>query len=426
MSRSTLLLERARRIFPGGVNSPVRSFKGVGGDAVFISKGRGALLYDEDENSYIDYVGSWGPLIAGHCHPHVQAAIRKQLDLGASFGAPCSIETELGEALLARLPPSINRIRFVNSGTEAGMTAIRLARGITGRDLILKFSGGYHGHSDSLLVKAGSGAQTLGVADSLGVPEQLAALTRVVPYNDVHAVQQLMAREGAQIAAILVEPVAGNMGMIPPVPGFLKKLQQLCQQHDSLLIFDEVMTGFRIDWSGAVGHFGIEPDLLMLGKVVGGGLPVAAVAGKADWMNYLAPQGQVYQAGTLSGNPLGMAAGLATLELATPDAYAQLDQVSQSLVKGFTEAAQDAGIALQAQAIGGMFGICFTEKYPTCLEDIDDHAVDTYRLFFHLMLKNGIYLPPSPYESMFVSLAHNASTTEQTLTAVHNCFKEMK
>ena len=420
------LLERAARLFPGGVNSPVRSFRGVGGEPIFMAAGSGARITDTSGRQYLDYVGSWGPLLLGHCHPQVVQALEQQLQKGLSFGATCPAELELAELILDRLPDPLQTLRFVNSGTEAGMTAIRLARGCTGRDLIVKFSGGYHGHSDSLLVRAGSGAQTLGVQDSAGVPAALASLTRVLPYNDSEALEALFETEGPHIAAVLVEPVAGNMGMVLPQPGFLEQLRRCCDAHGTLLIFDEVMTGFRVAHGSAAGLFGVLPDLMMLGKVIGGGLPVGAVAGRDQWMRQLAPEGDVYQAGTLSGNPLAMVAGNATLQLANAKLYQRLESLAGDLIAGLTERARGAGIPFSGCALGAMFGLFFSPECPQRLEQIDERAVTLYRQFFHHMLQQGIYFPPSAYESCFLSSAHGPDELEQTLQAADRAFRDIR
>ena len=421
---SETLFEQARELFPGGVNSPVRSFRSVGGNPIFMRSGSGAWMTDVSGQRYLDYIGSWGPLLLGHSHPEVVRALSAQLDRGLSFGAPTEAEIELAQLVLARLPQA-DSLRFVNSGTEAGMTAIRLARGSTGRDLIVKFAGGYHGHSDSLLVKAGSGAQTLGVQDSAGVPAALAELTRVLPYNDSDAASACFAAEGDRIAAVLVEPIAGNMGMIPPLPGFLEHLRDLCRQQGALLIFDEVMTGFRVAWGGASELYGITPDLLMLGKVIGGGMPVGAVAGRAELMHHLAPIGEVYQAGTLSGNPLAMVAGTATLKLAGKELYPLLQAHADELLAGLSELAEAAGVPFSCHSAGGMFGFFFSDEYPSSLQQVQDAAVQRYRHFFHAMLAESVYLPPSAWESCFLSAAHDGDTLAFTLAAASKAMKEI-
>jgi glutamate-1-semialdehyde 2,1-aminomutase len=414
--------ERARRVLAGGVNSPVRAFGAVGGEPVFIARGEGASLYAADGRRYLDYVGSWGPMIAGHAHPKVVEAVQTAAARGLSFGAPTELETQLAEAVIARVP-SIKRLRFVNSGTEATMSAIRLARAATGRDLIVKFEGCYHGHADSLLVAAGSGALTFGVPSSPGVPTALAQLTLTLPYNDPDAVHALFAERGDDIAAVIVEPVAGNMGCIPPAPDFLAGLIHEAQATGTLVIFDEVMTGFRVGPGGAQGLYGLTPDLTTLGKIVGGGLPAAAFGGRADLMAQLAPEGPVYQAGTLSGNPLAMAAGLATLELtAAPGFYDTLATRTQTLADGLTAAAAAAGVAVGINHVCGMLTVFFGAGPVRCL--VEAQATDGVRYghFFHALLEAGIYLPPSPFETWFVGGAHSAADIEATTEAARQAF----
>lgn len=421
---SATLFRRALQLFPGGVNSPVRSFRGVGGTPIFFRSASGCRMQDVEGHDYLDYVGSWGPLLLGHKHPAVIEAVQAQLQRGLGFGACTEQEIQLAEAILQRLP-AMSRLRFVNSGTEAGMTAIRLARGITGRDLIVKFSGGYHGHSDSLLVKAGSGLLTLSVGDSAGVPPAVAGQTRVLPFNDAEAVAACFAAEGDQVAAVLVEPIAGNMGMLPPAAGFLQQLRASCDQSGALLIFDEVMTGFRVAWGGAMELLQVQPDLVMLGKVIGGGLPVGAVAGNTERMAYLAPEGDVYQAGTLSGNPLAMVAGAATLSRADKELYPRLEAYGLQLTSGLQALAAERGIAFSSCVRGGMFGFFFSDSYPQALEHIGDEAVDIYRRFFHAMLQRKVYFPPSAYESCFLSAAHDSEAIAQTLQAASHAFAEL-
>ncbi|MDT8388591.1 MAG: glutamate-1-semialdehyde 2,1-aminomutase [Thiogranum sp.] len=423
MSISEQLFNRAQLHIPGGVNSPVRAFKGVGGTPVYFTQGEGAWLIDADGKRYVDYVGSWGPMIAGHCHPAVVKAVQESAAHGLGFGAPTEVETQMAD-LLCELVPSLDMVRMVNSGTEATMSAIRLARGFTGRDKIVKFEGCYHGHSDSLLVKAGSGALTLGVPTSPGVPADLAKHTLTLEYNNVEQLETVFTDIGSQIAAIIVEPVAGNMNCVPPAPGFLEALRSLCDRHGSVLIFDEVMTGFRVALGGAQQHFGVTPDLTTLGKVVGGGLPVGAFGGRRDIMEHLAPLGPVYQAGTLSGNPLAMAAGLATLQLVQePGFHARLTATAQQLLSGLSERAARAGIPFTTNQVGGMFGLFFTDA-----AQVDNFAavsacnVPRFQVFFHAMLERGVYLAPSAYEAGFVSTAHDAAAIQATLDAAEQAF----
>ncbi len=418
MSRSQSLFQQAQDLIPGGVNSPVRAFKGVGGAPVFFKQAEGAYLIDEDDRQYIDYVGSWGPAILGHAHPSVVKAVQEAAATGLSFGAPTAREVEMADKI-CQLVPSVERVRLVNSGTEATMSAIRLARAVTGRDKILKFEGCYHGHSDSLLVNAGSGALTLGVPSSPGVPKDFAKHTLTATYNDLDSVEQLFSNFGNDIAAVIVEPIAGNMNCVLPLPGFLAGLKQMCQQHQSLLIFDEVISGFRVNLGGAQERFGITPDLTTLGKIIGGGLPVGAFGGRKEIMEQMAPSGPVYQAGTLSGNPLAMAAGLATLnELARPGFYAELETTTQTLISGILDRAEAVNITLRANQIGGMFGLFFnSEEQITRLDQVMQSNVDQFKLFFHNMLAEGVYLAPSAYESGFVSIAHGQAEIQQTLHA---------
>ncbi len=427
MSQSDLLFERSRLHIPGGVNSPVRAFAGVGGTPRFIRDAQGAHLIDEDGQRYIDYVGSWGPMILGHNHPVVIEALQRQLRHGVSFGAPTAVEAEMAE-LVCALVPSLDSVRMVNSGTEATMTALRLARGVTGRDAIVKFAGCYHGHADSLLVNAGSGALTLGVPSSPGVPADLARHTLNLPYNDCAAAQALFAQRGAEIAAIIVEPVAGNMNCIAPAPGFLATLRELCDAHGSLLIFDEVMTGFRVALGGAQALYGITPDLTTLGKIIGGGLPVGALGGKQVHMDALAPLGPIYQAGTLSGNPLAMQAGLATLRyLQEHQPHADLTERSRALMQGFTAAAQAAGLHCATTVVGGMFGFFPGQATaPTNLDEVKRGDVALFQGFFHQMLKRGIYLAPSAFEAGFVSLAHGEQEIATTLAAAGESFAALE
>ena len=413
---SSALMQRALKTIPGGVNSPVRAFKGVGGDPIFFADAKGAYLYDVDGNEYIDYIGSWGPMILGHNFAPTVQAVTEQAQRALSFGAPTELEILLAEKITT-LVPSMEQVRMVNSGTEATMSAIRLARGFTGRDMIVKFSGCYHGHSDSLLVKAGSGVLTLGLPNSPGVPESLAQHTLTAPFNDAQAIETLMATYGNQVACIIVEPIAGNMGCIPPQAGYLESLKDLCQQHGAVLIFDEVMTGFRVAPGGAQELYGIQPDLTTLGKIVGGGLPVGAFGGRADIMNCIAPAGSVYQAGTLSGNPLAMAAGLTTLNHLTDDVYATMAAATQALVDGMLALAAKHGIALCENHVCGMFSFFFGQDSVRNYEDVAGSNVDQFNAFFHAMLDQGIYLAPSAFEAGFLSAQHGTEEIQKTLAA---------
>lgn len=420
------LFSEARKYLPGGVNSPVRAFGAVGGDPVFIKRAEGAWLFGENGQRYIDYVGSWGPMILGHANPDVIAAVRDAAGRGLSFGAPTAVETEMARTLCT-LMPSMQLVRMVSSGTEATMSAIRLARGFTGRDRLVKFEGCYHGHSDSLLVKSGSGALTLGVPTSPGVPAALARETLTLPFNDLAAAEALFARCGDEIATVIVEPVAGNMNFVRPVAGFLEGLRRLCDQYGAVLIFDEVMTGFRVARGGAQAVFEVTPDLTTLGKIVGGGLPVGAFGGREDIMRQIAPDGPVYQAGTLSGNPVAMAAGLATLRgLQAPGFYQRLDKRTGTLVDGLSEAAAAAGVPLYADAIGGMFGIFFSAERPVSrFEQVMACDGQQFRQFFHGMLAAGCYFAPSAYEAGFVSAAHGEEDIERTVAAAAKVFAEI-
>jgi glutamate-1-semialdehyde 2,1-aminomutase len=417
------LFSDASRYIPGGVNSPVRAFRSVGGEPVFVESANGAHLHGQDGRRYIDYVGSWGPMILGHAHPEVIRVVQERAALGLSFGAPTEIETRLARKV-CELMPSIELVRMVSSGTEATMSAIRLARGFTGRDKIVKFEGCYHGHSDSLLVKAGSGALTFGVPTSPGVPRELAAQTITLAYNDIAQVQQLFNDMGREIACIIVEPIAGNMNCVLPVPGFLDALRSVCDQHSSLLIFDEVMTGFRVALGGAQALYGIKPDLTTLGKIVGGGMPVGAFGGRRDIMERIAPLGPVYQAGTLSGNPVAMAAGLATLELiSAPGFHADLAVKTQQLIDGLTHAARAASVPFSTNHVCGMFGLFFTDKAPVrYFREVMACDVERFNRFFHAMLAAGIYLAPSAFEAGFVSAAHTEVEIEHTLAAAKKAF----
>jgi glutamate-1-semialdehyde 2,1-aminomutase len=417
------LFANARRVIAGGVNSPVRAFAGVGGEPVFFKSAKGAWLEAEDGRKYIDYIGSWGPMILGHSHPSVIAAVTETARQGLSFGAPCVLETRMAEKICA-IMPSIERVRMVSSGTEATMSAIRLARGHTGRDKIIKFEGCYHGHSDSLLIKAGSGALTLGVPSSPGVPAGLAEHTITLPFNDIDSVQAAFTELGDQIACIIVEPIAGNMNMVPPVPGFLETLRDACDDSGALLIFDEVMTGFRVARGGAQAVYGIKPDLTTLGKIVGGGMPAAAFGGRSDVMSSIAPDGPVYQAGTLSGNPVAMAAGLATLEhIDQPGFYEALSASTQRLTDGIVAAAERSGIALSAENEGGMFGLVFTADGPVrSFAQVAAADIERFRKFFHGMLDESVYLAPSAFEAGFVSAAHSDDDIDATIAAAERVF----
>ena len=423
MSTSHELFHKAQQHIPGGVNSPVRAFKGVGGDPVFIEKAAGSCIFDSEGRRYIDYVGSWGPMILGHAHPEVIAAVNDAVPRGLSFGAPTELEIRIADKV-CELMPSIEMVRMVSSGTEATMSAIRLARGYTGRDKIVKFEGCYHGHSDSLLVKAGSGALTLGEPSSPGVPACLAEQTITLDYNNLEQVQEAFSKIGEQVACIIVEPVAGNMNCILPVPGFLQGLREVCDQYGTVLIFDEVMTGFRVGLGGVQGLYGIKPDLTTLGKVIGGGMPVGAFGGKREIMEKIAPLGPVYQAGTLSGNPVAMAAGLKTLELVSrPGFFEELGSKTEKLITGLVQASRDAGVAVTENHVGGMFGLFFTEA-----DKVTDFAgsmacnQEQFKQFFHAMLDEGIYLAPSAFEAGFVSAAHSDDDLEATLEAAAKAF----
>ncbi len=427
MSKSTALFERAVKVIPGGVNSPVRAFNGVGGTPPFIDRAEGAYLVDVDGKRYIDYVGSWGPMITGHAHPEIVSAVIETVKQGLSFGAPCRLEVELAERI-CELMPSIDLVRMTCSGTEATMSAIRLARGFTGRDKIVKFEGCYHGHADSLLVKAGSGALTLGVPSSPGVPAALADHTMTLEYNNPGQVEQLFAEIGDEIACVIVEPVAGNMNCVPPVSGFLQTLRDCCDAADSVLIFDEVMTGFRVDLGGAQARYGVRPDLTTLGKVIGGGMPVGAFGGREEIMNHIAPLGPVYQAGTLSGNPVAMAAGLRNLEiLSRPGFFEDLDRRTERLVEGLLDAAEANGVALRANRVGAMFGLFFTEQEQVSrFSEVSACDIELFRRFFHGMLDRGVNLAPSAYEAGFVSAMHGAAEIDQTIEAAAATFAEMQ
>ena len=437
--KSKQLYEKAQKFIPGGVNSPARAFKAVGGNPLFIDHAKGSRIYDVDGHGYIDYVGSWGPLILGHCHPEVMTALRSVLETGTSFGASTEKEVELAE-LIHEAFPSVEKVRLTNSGTEASMAALRLARAFTGRPMILKFEGCYHGHGDSLLVKAGSGVATLGLPDSPGVPAELARLTLTCPFNQLEAVQEAFSRHAGKIAAVILEPVVGNMGCVPPRPGFLEGLRDITQENGSLLIFDEVMTGFRIAYGGAQARFGIQADLTILGKIIGGGLPVGAYGGRDEIMSQLAPTGPVYQAGTLSGNPLAVTAGIATLKiLKRQGTYELLDSLAGQLHRGLIRAANQFGVPVHANHVGSMFTLFFTPRDPESsslqsdqgsglpVSDLDSakqSELDRFSRFFWDMLKRGVYLAPSQFEAAFLSTAHTRTDIEETVAAASEVFAQ--
>lgn len=424
--RSKQLFEEARRYLPGGVDSPVRSFKAVGGTPLFMERGEGCKIYDVDGREYIDYVCSWGPLILGHAHPAIVGALQAAVEKGTSYGAPTEKETVLAR-LIVEAMPSVDLVRFVNSGTEAAMVAIRMARGFTGRDKIVKFEGCYHGHADSLLVKAGSGALTFGIPDSLGVPEALAKDTYLLPYNDLARAAQLLRSKGKGIAAVIVEPVAANMGVIPPKPGFLEGLRELTHQQGVLLIFDEVITGFRIAYGGAQEAYGIGPDLTCLGKIIGGGLPVGAFGGRREIMEQVAPLGEIYQAGTLSGNPLTMTAGIETLKLLqAPDFYQRLEERGKKLAEGLKEEAKKAGLKAQVNQVGSMLTAFFTETPVVDYATAKTSVVARYAGFFTKMLDAGIHLAPSQFEAAFLSSEHGEAEIEKTIAAARDSFQALK
>ncbi len=424
-SRNDSLFEQSQKHIPGGVNSPVRAFRSVGGTPRFFTKGEGPRVWDADGKSYLDYVGSWGPLILGHAHPDVVRAVQATAAKGLSFGAPTELELEMAD-LLVKLVPSMEKVRLVSSGTEATMSAIRLARGFTGRSKLIKFEGCYHGHADSLLVKAGSGALTFGQPSSAGVPPEVTAHTLVLDYNDIAQVNRVFAEQGDDIACVIVEAVAGNMNLIAPKPGFLDCLRENCTRHGAVLIFDEVMTGFRVGLGSAQGLYGIQPDLTTLGKVIGGGMPVGAFGGRAEIMDKLAPLGPVYQAGTLSGNPVAVAAGLATLKaVSAPGFYEALTAKTKKLVDGLTAAAKEAGVLFSAQSVGGMFGLYFAAKPPTGYAEVMACDKEAFNRFFHLMLVEGVYLAPSAFEAGFVSAAHTDADIDATIAAARKAFAKL-
>jgi glutamate-1-semialdehyde 2,1-aminomutase len=425
-SRNQQLFEKSQKLIPGGVNSPVRAFRSVGGTPVFFKRGLGSKLWDEDDKQYIDYIGSWGPMILGHAHPEVIKAVQETAENSLSFGAPTARELDMAE-MVTKLVPSMEQVRLVSSGTEATMSAIRLARGFTNRSKIVKFEGCYHGHADALLVKAGSGLLTFGTPSSAGVPAEVAAHTLTLNYNDIAGVEALFKEIGNEIACVIVEPVAGNMNLITPVPGFLECLREQCTKHGAVLIFDEVMTGFRVALGGAQAHYKIKPDLTTLGKVIGGGLPVGAFGGRADIMHCLAPVGPVYQAGTLSGNPVAVAAGLKTLSLIqASNFHEKLTATAKRLGDGLSAAAKEAGIDFSANSIGGMFGIYFSKNVPTSFDEVMKSDKEAFNRFFHLMLDEGVYLAPSAFEAGFVSAAHSEEDIDATIAAAKRSFAKLK
>ncbi|ATW24467.1 glutamate-1-semialdehyde 2,1-aminomutase [Candidatus Formimonas warabiya] len=425
-AKSKELFAEAKQYIPGGVNSPVRAFRSVGGDPVFIARGEGSKIYDVDGNGYIDYVQSWGPLILGHCHPRVVEALQECLTRGTSFGAPTELETKMAKLVMKALP-SMEMVRMVNSGTEATMSALRVARGYTKRDLIVKFEGCYHGHADHLLIKAGSGALTMGVPDSPGVPASVAVNTITAPYNDIDTLRKIFAEKGTNIAAVIVEPVVGNMGCVPPLPGFLQDLSGLTKEYGALLICDEVMTGFRVSYSGAQGYYGIDPDLTCLGKVIGGGLPVGAYGGKREIMEMVAPAGPVYQAGTLSGNPLAMTAGIVNLEiLAQPGVYEELERKSAQLAAGMKKAAEEAGVACWFNRVGAMFSGFFTQVPVVDYRTATTSDTKKYAAWFKKMLELGVYFAPSQFEAGFMSLVHSDADIEQTVDAAKIAYQHVQ
>ncbi len=424
--KSVELFEEAKQNIPGGVNSPVRAFRSVGHTPVFIDRASGSKIYDVDGNEYIDYVGSWGPMILGHQYPTVVGALKAYLDKGTSYGAPTELETVMAKMIIDAFT-AMEMVRFVNSGTEATMSALRLARGYTGRNKIVKFEGNYHGHADALLIKAGSGALTLGVPTSPGVPENIAGSTITAPYNDLDTLNKIFELEGNDIAAVIIEPVAGNMGVVPPAPGFLEGLRELTRKYGTLFICDEVMTGFRVAYGGAQVRFNIEPDITCLGKIIGGGLPVGAYGGKKEIMEKIAPAGPIYQAGTLSGNPLAMTAGIATLkELQKPGVYEELDKKSARLAQGMAEAAERAGVEVSSNRVGSMVCTFFTAKPVVDYASALTSDTERFGKFFRSMLDQGIYLAPSQFEAAFVSLSHSEEDIDRTVEAAYNAFKESK
>jgi glutamate-1-semialdehyde 2,1-aminomutase len=422
MKQSRILFSRAQRFTPGGVNSPVRAFRAVGGTPLFFQRGKGPLVWDADGTSYLDYVGSWGPLVVGHAHPEVVDAVTRAAAKGLSFGAPTEVEVEMAE-LLVKLVPSMDQVRLVSSGTEATMSAIRVARGFTGRSKIVKFEGCYHGHADALLVKAGSGLLTLGQPSSAGVPAETTMHTLVLEYNNELALERAFETAGSELAAVIVEPVAGNMNLVAPRPAFLEALRTLCTRHGALLIFDEVMTGFRVALGGAQALYGIKPDITTLGKVIGGGMAVGAFGGRRDIMQTVAPLGPVYQAGTLSGNPVAVAAGLATLKLVqAPGFYDALTASTRSLCEGLASAARITGVAFSAHSVGGMFGLYFRDAVPQSYQEVMQADAASFNRFFHAMLAEGVYFAPSAFEAGFVSAAHGKAEIDKTVSAAKRAF----
>lgn len=424
-TKSVDAYKEAVDLMPGGVNSPVRAFKSVGLDPIFMDKGKGSKIIDIDGNTYIDYVLSWGPLILGHAAEHVTNSLKEVVEKGTSFGAPSLLENKLAKLVIDRVP-SIEMIRMVNSGTEATMSAIRLARGYTNRDLIIKFEGSYHGHGDSLLIKAGSGVATLGLPDSPGVPENIAKNTITVPYNDIDSIKLAFEHYGDQIAAVIMEPVCGNMGVVPPKAGFLQAVRAITEQHGSLLIFDEVMTGFRVGYYSAQGHFDVTPDLTCLGKVIGGGLPVGAYGGKREIIEQVAPTGPIYQAGTLSGNPLAMTAGYASLAALTKASYGEMNKKVDRLVEGFRTAADKYEIPLHINRAGSMVGVFFTDQEVVDFETAQSSNLDYFAQYYRTMIEEGVFLPPSQFEGLFLSTAHTDADIEKTIEAIHTAFAKIE
>ena len=426
LATSQNLFKRALKLIPGGVNSPVRACKSVSADPLFVNRAQGCLIFDADDNCYIDYIGSWGPLILGHRHPAVIEAITSVLERGTSFGAPIDLEVQLAQMVIEAVP-SVEMVRMVNSGTEATMSAVRLARGVTQRDTIIKFDGCYHGHADTLLVAAGSGVATLGIPGSPGVPESVAQHTLSLPYNDIDRLKEVMQKQGESVAGIIVEPVAGNMGVVPPAPGFLEALREFANQYGSILIFDEVMTGFRVAYGGAQALYGVTPDLTCFGKIIGGGLPVGAYGGKRELMSKIAPQGSVYQAGTLSGNPVAMAAGIATLKQIQKDGfYKALDAKAEQLLSGLEQAARKATIPVQAKRVGSMLGFFFNDREVQNFDDAKTCDLDRFSAFYNGMRQNGIYIAPSQFEALFISSAHDTEHIEVTIKAAEKVFAQLK
>ena len=426
LASSQNLFKRALKLIPGGVNSPVRACKSVSADPVFINRAQGCLIFDADDNCYIDYIGSWGPLILGHRHPAVIEAITSVLGRGTSFGAPIDLEVQLAQMVIEAVP-SVEMVRMVNSGTEATMSAVRLARGVTQRDTIIKFDGCYHGHADTLLVAAGSGVATLGIPGSPGVPESVAQYTLSLPYNNIDRLKEVMQKQGESVAGIIVEPVAGNMGVVPPAPGFLEALREFADQYGAILIFDEVMTGFRVAYGGAQALYGVTPDLTCFGKIIGGGLPVGAYGGKRELMSKIAPQGSVYQAGTLSGNPVAMAAGIATLKQIQKDGfYKALDTKAEQLLSGLEQAATKATIPVQAKRVGSMLGFFFNDQKVQNFDDAKTCNLDRFSAFYNGMRQNGIYIAPSQFEALFISSAHDTEHIEATIKAAETVFAQLK